>query len=88
MFFAEQKFVTINVSIGFDVGILVGDTNLNLLDKNNPLIQTYINLMCEYGFYPQITKPTRVSDNTGTCLDHRNRGWILSQPGPLSWNHL
>lgn len=53
-----------------EVEIFVGDINLDLMDKNNVLVELYINVLCEKGFYPQITSPTRVSENSSTCIDH------------------
>jgi hypothetical protein len=50
--------------------IFLGDINLNILNDNNLLIDHYLNTMYNLGFVKCIDKPTRVSDNSSTCLDH------------------
>ena len=51
--------------------VLAGDFNLNVLDlKNNKKVQNFINLMFRYGMIPTINKPTRVTANTTTAMDH------------------
>ena len=48
-----------------------GDFNLNVLDYNkNEKVTKFLNLTFEYGFVPVINKPTRVTKNTATAIDH------------------
>lgn len=44
--------------------------NLDLTNKNDITVNEYINILSEKGFYPQINKPTRVTENTATNIDH------------------
>ena len=49
----------------------IGDFNLNVLDYNkNENVTKLLNLTFEYGFVPVINKPTRVTKNTATAIDH------------------
>ena len=50
--------------------VLTGDFNLNVLNfENNKKVENFINLMFRYGI-PTINKPTRVTANTATGIDH------------------
>ena len=47
------------------------DFNLNVLDySKNEKVTKFLNLTFEYGFVPVINKPTRVTKNTATAIDH------------------
>ena len=51
--------------------VLAGDFNLNVLDfENNKKVENFINLMFRYGMIPTINKPTRITANTATAIDH------------------
>ena len=50
--------------------ILMGDLNINLLDDTNNTVNDLINYFREHSYLPYITKPTRVSNNTATLIDH------------------
>lgn len=52
------------------IEILVGDINLNILQKNDAVINDYLNLLGGMGFTSYINKPTRVTEQTSTCIDH------------------
>ena len=48
-----------------------GDFNLNVLDySKNEKVTKFLNLTFEYGFIPVINKPTRVTKNSATAMDH------------------
>ena len=50
---------------------MAGDFNLNALDfENYKKEQKFIKLMFRYGMIPAINKPTRVTANTTTVMDH------------------
>ena len=49
--------------------ILLGDFNLNLLDENYH-VENLINIMQQHSYETVITKPTRVSKNSATLIDH------------------
>ena len=51
--------------------VLVGDFNINVLDFNeSKMVQNFVNLMFRHGLIPTINKPTRVTRNTATAIDH------------------
>ena len=51
--------------------VLAGDFNLNVLDfENNKKVENFTNLMLRYGMIPTINKPTRITANTATTIDH------------------
>lgn len=54
----------------YDVNIFAGDINFDITDKKHTETNEYINLLCENGFYPKINKPTRIFENSKSCLDH------------------
>ena len=50
---------------------VTGDFKLNIRHfNNNQKVTKYLNLTFEYGFVPVIKKPTRVTKNTATAIDH------------------
>ena len=51
--------------------IISGDININLLNcKNNGQIADYVNLFRSHNFLSLINKPTRVTNNSYTLIDH------------------
>ena len=51
--------------------VLAEDFNLNVLDfENNKKVQNVLNLMFPYVMIPTINKPTRVTTDTATVIDH------------------
>ena len=48
---------------------IVGDFNVNILDKTNDS-QSLINVMISHSLFPFCTKPTRVKDGSATLIDH------------------
>lgn len=53
----------------FDFHLLVGDLNIDILDKKE-VINDYLNILGEEGFIAAINNYTRVEGNTKTCIDH------------------
>ena len=49
---------------------LLGDFNINLLMSTDRNVKTFIDLFTSYGYYPCINKPTRVSKQSATVIDH------------------
>ena len=50
---------------------ITGDLNLNLLDyKTNAKVKSYLNIIFAHSFIPLIYKPTRISKNNATVIDH------------------
>ena len=50
---------------------LTGDFNLNLLDyKTNAKVKSYLDIVFSHSFMPLINKPTRISKNNATIIDH------------------
>ena len=49
---------------------LLGDLNYNILDFEKPQISDFVVQMFSNGFAPLINKPTRISQNNATFLDH------------------
>ena len=40
------------------------------MEKNIPLLMRYLNMLISYGAFPLITKPTRVTKNSSSIIDH------------------
>ena len=54
------------------------DFNLNVFDYNkNEKVTKFLNLTFEYGFVLVINKPTRVTKNTATAIDHIIKNSLL-----------
>ena len=50
---------------------LMGDFNIDLLKFHNQnQINNYLNLILSNSFFPTISKPTRITQNSATLLDH------------------
>ena len=49
---------------------LLGDFNYSILDCEKPQISDFVDQMFSNGFAPLINKPTRISQNNATPLDH------------------
>ena len=46
------------------------DFNYNLLEFDNPHVNDFVQIMYEHKFYPTINKPTRITTNSATLIDH------------------
>ena len=50
---------------------MAGDFNMNLLDfKQNKKMENSLNIMFDHSMMPLINKPTRVTKNTASAIDH------------------
>ena len=59
---------------------MVGDLNINILDFNeSKMIQGFVNLMSRDDLIPIVNKPTRVTWNTTTAIDHIIANSVLSR---------
>lgn len=52
------------------IEIFIGDINVNILDNNDINTITYLTTLAQLGFLPYINKPTRVTENTRSIIDH------------------
>ena len=59
-----------DISNAYEHVFIYGDFNLNILDLSNKFIADYIENIFSYGFLQLITRPTRVSGNSATLIDH------------------
>ena len=59
-----------DISSEYEHVFIYGDFNLNILDLSNKFIADYVETIFSYGFLQLITRPTRVSGNSATLLDH------------------
>lgn len=53
-----------------DHNIVIGDLNINILEKNDPVVEEYLNVMAEHGFISTINVYTRVQGDAKSCIDH------------------
>ena len=50
---------------------MAGDFNMNLLEfEQNKKVQNFLNILFGHSMMPVINKPTRVTKNTATAIDH------------------
>ena len=55
----------------YDKVFIFGDFNLDLLKVNeNKFVSEYVDTLFSYGFLQIVTKPTRISTNSATLIDH------------------
>ena len=52
------------------LAIILGDTNINLVDEENDKINSYLNNFFVNNFIPCITLSTRITDHSVTTIDH------------------
>ena len=58
---------------------IVGNTNLNLIDnEKNIKVKNYLNLLFQKNFIPVTNRPTRVSRNNATIIDHINTNYFVN----------
>ena len=70
-FFSETlKTVLKKVEKLHDSTIIMGDFNYNLLSIQNKHVSASVDTFFEYGYYPLINIPTRITETTGSVLDH------------------
>ena len=50
--------------------IIMGDQNYNLLNTKNSNVNNFVDKFFEFGMYPLINIPTRITDTTASILDH------------------
>ena len=48
----------------------MGDFNIDLLDIKNNNTENYVETMFDYNYYPLINKPTRITKNKCSFIDH------------------
>ena len=50
---------------------IIGDIDLSLISaKRSPVATDYLFMLANYGLFPLITKPIRMTENTATLIDH------------------
>ena len=49
---------------------IMGDFNIDLLDIKNNNTENYVETMFDYNYYPLINKPTRITKNKCSSIDH------------------
>ena len=52
------------------LAVVLGDTNIDLLQENDTKANAYLNNFFEKNFIPCITLPTRITDHSATLIDH------------------
>lgn len=50
----------------YDVGVFVGDVNINLLNTSDINVTEYISMMEEQGFFSYVDKPSRITQTSST----------------------
>ena len=59
--------------------IFAGDLNINVLDyESNKKVQHFLSSMFQYNMIPTINKPTLVTRNTATAIDHIITNTVIS----------
>ena len=59
---------------------LVADLNLNLIDyQSNAKVKNFVNLIFQHSLVPIVKKPTRVTINNTTLIDHIMTNFFTDQ---------
>ena len=61
---------TINHISENTLAVILGDTNIDLMQENNAGANAYLDNFFEKNFIPCITLPTRITDHSATLIDH------------------
>ena len=48
----------------------MGDFNFDLLQQSHAFTDDFVDTMYDYTFYSVINKPTRITQNLSSCIDH------------------
>jgi len=64
-----NKYINENINNNY-LYLLMGDINIDLLDSNSLISNEYQSCLLSHGFESLINIPTRVADNSSTCIDH------------------
>lgn len=56
--------------VNLDVEFFIGDINLNIKNKTDANVNTYLCMLSARGFVSYINKPTRVTENYMSIIDH------------------
>jgi hypothetical protein len=59
-----------NANDNTKTNIFIGDVNCNILNETEAQVSRYLDTMYSYGFVAGINEPTRVTNQTSSCLDH------------------
>ena len=59
---------TINASK--NIAYIMGDLNYDLLQDSHTFTDNFVDTMYDHSRYPIINKPTRITQNSSTCIDH------------------
>ena len=59
--------------------VFAGDLKINVLDhESNKKVEHFLSSMLQYNMIPTINKPTRVTRNTATAIDHIITNTVIS----------
>jgi hypothetical protein len=50
--------------------ILTGDFNINLINYDQECVLKYFTMLLSHKYFPYIVLPSRITENTATCIDH------------------
>lgn len=53
-----------------NIDIFIGDININIMDEFSGSVNEYLNILAENGYLSYINKPTRVTSNAQSVIDH------------------
>lgn len=53
-----------------NIEIVIGDTNIDISNLNDPLVNNYLETLALHGLQPYINSATRVTNDSSTCIDH------------------
>lgn len=69
LYTTELENYFLNIQKGC-VEIFIGDININILNANDPNVNSYICMLAQLGFFSYVNKPTRETETTSTLIDH------------------
>ena len=69
-FQVQQNNVLNTINASKNKAYIIGDLTNVLLQDSHTFTDNFVDTMYDHSFYPIINKPTRITQNSSTCIDH------------------
>lgn len=70
LFLEDLESYLISCNKDSQINVFLGDININIMDKDEGVVNLYLSILSLFGFVSCINSPTRVTQESSSCLDH------------------